>query len=179
MRRKRANSFSLSWRLPSTMFAGIDIAARMIWLRNATSCDRRIPIATRCACNAKACAFCQTNKFLKSLTPQGEAMRVPDRHHFIRRPTCLSPNAPRKAPSWEAARLTAPCFGIVDLTEAISPLRVAFRLRPPHDAAQSSSLKAQTLLFRGPALSYARDQPPQRELLLRLLRIPSEARSRA
>lgn len=96
--RKRANCFSLSWRRPSTIFVGIDMAARIIWARSATSGERRIRVATRCACSASAWAFRQTSNFLKSLTPNAGAEDYHTAHHF---------GAPLTA-----APLTAPCFGI-------------------------------------------------------------------
>jgi len=51
------------------MFAGIDIAARTIWLRNETFCAPRMDDARRWTFNAKECAFRHTLSFLKSLIP--------------------------------------------------------------------------------------------------------------
>ena len=52
------------------MFAGIDIAARTIWLRIDTFCAPRMDDATRWTLSAKECAFLQTLSFLKSLMPK-------------------------------------------------------------------------------------------------------------
>jgi hypothetical protein len=52
------------------MFAGIDIAARTIWLRNDTFCAPRMDDASRWTFNANECAFRQTLSFLKSLIPK-------------------------------------------------------------------------------------------------------------
>ncbi len=54
------------------MFAETDIAARVIWLRNAAYCGPRIVEATRCTLRVNACAFRQTLSFLKSLIPNDE-----------------------------------------------------------------------------------------------------------
>ena len=94
IRRNRANSLSLSWRLPSTMFAGMDIAARIIWPRSDWSCDRRIPVATRWVCTASACAFRQTCNFLKSLTPKRAVESLDHCHRFI--PTVVCSISPQR-----------------------------------------------------------------------------------
>src|ERR1700730_3573628 len=52
------------------MFADTDIAARVIWLRNAAYCGPRMVAATRCTFSVNACAFRQTLSFLKSLIRQ-------------------------------------------------------------------------------------------------------------
>src|ERR1700732_3911972 len=52
------------------MFAETDIAARVIWLRNAAYCGPRMVAATRCTFRVNACAFRQTLSFLKSLIPK-------------------------------------------------------------------------------------------------------------
>jgi hypothetical protein len=58
------------------MFAVIDIAARIIWLRRAAYCGPRIVDATRCTFSNRACAFRHTLSFLKSLTTKNGATDV-------------------------------------------------------------------------------------------------------
>ena len=132
IRRNRANSLSLSWRLPSTMFAGMDIAARIIWPRSDWSCDRRIPVATRCVCTASACAFRQTCSFLKSLTPNGALESLNDVHRFIpavvsslslqRESVCLPGTPPEELLAKQLQSLQLPAWVLwVHLSTAISP----------------------------------------------------------
>jgi hypothetical protein len=58
------------------MLADTDIAARIIWLRNAANCDPRMEAATRWTLRVSACAFRQTLNFLKSLIPKDGATDV-------------------------------------------------------------------------------------------------------
>lgn len=63
------------------MLADTDIAARIIWLRNAANCGPRMDAATRWTLRVNACAFRQTLSFLKSLMPKDEGTSV--FHHFV------------------------------------------------------------------------------------------------
>jgi len=58
--RNLAKSRSLFWHLPSTMFAGIDIDARIICDRIAAYLELRMPVATLWTLSVNACAFRQT-----------------------------------------------------------------------------------------------------------------------
>src|SRR6476469_8391838 len=82
MPRNLANSFSLVFRLPSAMLAGIESAALKIWFRRDAYWLARIFLLIRSMARARACAFCQTCSFLKSDTPHDCAISSRDRHHF-------------------------------------------------------------------------------------------------
>src|SRR5687768_12219949 len=74
IRRNRTCSLSLRFPRPSAMLAGIDIAARVIWLRNSAKPDAREAVTARLTASASACAFCQALSSLKS--DMGEACAI-------------------------------------------------------------------------------------------------------
>src|SRR5688572_21431231 len=64
------------------MFAGTDIAARIVCVRRPPLSDPRILQATRCGSSARTWAFCQTLRSLKSLILNNQHAGIGSRERF-------------------------------------------------------------------------------------------------